>query len=60
MKKVAIQGISGSYHDVAARNYFEGENIEIIGCRSFKEVVKKVKDDSSIVEIGRASCRERV
>jgi len=49
MKKVAIQGISGSYHDVAARNYFEGEDIEIIGCRSFKEVVKKVRDDSSII-----------
>ena len=51
MKKVAIQGISGSYHDVAARNYFEGEEIEIIGCRSFKEVVKKIKDDTSVVGI---------
>ena len=30
-KKVAIQGIAGSYHDIAARNYFEGEEIEIIG-----------------------------
>lgn len=49
MKKVAIQGISGSYHDVAARNYFEGEEIEIIGCNSFKEVVRKVRDDASIV-----------
>lgn len=26
-KKVAIQGIAGSYHDIAARNYFEGEEI---------------------------------
>ena len=25
-KKVAIQGIAGSYHDIAARNYFEGED----------------------------------
>ena len=49
MKKVAIQGISGSYHDVAARNYFEGEDIEIIGCSSFKEVVKKIHDDSSVI-----------
>ena len=30
MRKVAIQGIDGSYHDIAARNYFEGEDIEII------------------------------
>ena len=29
-KKVAIQGIAGSYHDIAARNYHEGEEIEII------------------------------
>ena len=49
MKKVAIQGISGSYHDVAARNFFEGEEIEIIGCNTFKEVVGKIQDDPSIV-----------
>ena len=38
-KKVAIQGIAGSYHDIAARNYFEGEEIEIIGCNTFRDVV---------------------
>ena len=49
MKKVAIQGISGSYHDVAARNYFEGEDIEIIGCHSFRDVIKKIHEDPSII-----------
>ena len=49
MKKVAIQGILGSYHGVAARNYFEGEDIEIIGCHSFKEVVNNIHEDSSII-----------
>ena len=49
MKKVAIQGITGSYHDVAARNFFEGEEIEIIGCNTFKEVVKKIQDEPSFV-----------
>lgn len=34
-KKVAIQGIAGSYHDIAARNYHEGEEIEIIPCNTF-------------------------
>ena len=38
-KKVAIQGIAGSYHDIAARNYFEGEEIEIIGCNTFRDVI---------------------
>ena len=51
MKKVAIQGILGSYHDVAARNYFEHESIEIIGCRSFKEVVKKIQEEPSTIGI---------
>ena len=51
MKKVAIQGISGSYHHVAARNFFEGEEIEIIGCRSFKEVVKTIHEDPSVIGI---------
>ena len=51
MRKVAIQGIAGSYHDVAARDYFEGETIEIIGCRTFKEVVKKIRDDASVIGV---------
>ena len=49
MKKVAIQGILGSFHEVAARNFFEGEEIEIIGCNTFKEVIKQIQGDSSIV-----------
>ncbi|MDR1115895.1 MAG: prephenate dehydratase [Tannerella sp.] len=49
MKKVAIQGILGSYHDVAAHNYFEGEDIEIIGCSTFKDVIKQIHDDSSVI-----------
>ena len=32
MKKVAIQGTLGSYHDIAAHKYFEGEEIELICC----------------------------
>ena len=51
MRRVAIQGISGSYHDVAAHNYYEDETIEIIGCHSFKEVVRKISDDSSVVGV---------
>ena len=28
MKKIAIQGTLGSYHDIAAHKYFEGEEVE--------------------------------
>ena len=48
-KKVAIQGIAGSYHDIAARNYYEGEEIEIIPCNSFREVIQTIKKDPSII-----------
>ena len=32
MKRIAIQGTLGSYHDIAAHKYFEGEEIELICC----------------------------
>ena len=48
-KKVAIQGIAGSYHDIAAHNYFEGEEIEIIPCNTFREVITTIKKDPSIL-----------
>jgi prephenate dehydratase len=46
MKKVAIQGIAGSYHDIAAHNYFEGEDIELIACDQFKDVISTVKKEN--------------
>ena len=48
-KKVAIQGIAGCYHDIAARNYYEGEEIEIIPCNTFPDVISTIKKDPSIV-----------
>ena len=48
-KKVAIQGIAGCYHDIAARNYYEGEEIEIIPCNTFPDVILTIKKDPSIV-----------
>ena len=48
-KKVAIQGIAGSYHDIAARNYHEGEEIEIIPCNTFRDVITTIKKDPSVL-----------
>lgn len=48
-KKVAIQGIAGSYHDIAAHNYFEDEEIEIIPCNTFRDVIATIKKDPSIL-----------
>jgi prephenate dehydratase len=39
MKRVAIQGYEGSFHQLAARAYF-GHDIEVIPCASFNAVIK--------------------
>ena len=49
MRKVAIQGILGSYHDIAAHKYFEGEEIELICCANFEDVFAAVKRDSQTI-----------
>ena len=50
-RKVAIQGIAGAFHDIAARNYFEGDDVEIIPCITFKDVISAVKRDPSVLGI---------
>src|SRR3712207_1094836 len=49
MKKIAIQGTTGSYHDIAAHNYFEGEELEIICCTTLEEVFASVRKDSRTI-----------
>jgi prephenate dehydratase len=51
MKKVAIQGVAGAYHDIAARAYFEGEEIEIVDCHTFKDVFSAIRKDNNILGI---------
>lgn len=35
MKRVAIQGETGCFHETAARGYFAGEEVGIVPCRTF-------------------------
>src|SRR5665811_1119458 len=42
-KKISIQGFEGSFHQVAARQFF-GNDVEIICCSTFREVVKIASD----------------
>ena len=54
MKTVAIQGIKGAYHEIAARKYFEEnykEEIEIFPCKQFKDVISAVRRDSNFLGI---------
>lgn len=47
--KVAIQGFEGSYHHIAANNYFDDTQVEIKPCYTFKEIFKSIQHDSRIV-----------
>lgn len=49
MIKIAIQGTLGSFHDIAAHKYFEGEEIELICCATFEDVFNAVQKDSKVI-----------
>ncbi len=49
MKRIAIQGEQGSFHDIAARQYFAGEQLQIICCGTFEDVFKHVSDDPTVI-----------
>jgi prephenate dehydratase len=44
VKKVSIQGIKGSFHEDAARRYFDDE-VEIVECKSFRSVCEQIDED---------------
>ncbi|NDW12324.1 prephenate dehydratase [Bacteroides sp. 214] len=46
MKRVAIQGTLGSYHDIAAHNYFGEEEIELVCCNTFEDIFAEIKKDA--------------
>jgi prephenate dehydratase len=47
-KQVAIQGIVGSYHDIAARSFFTGEEIDVIDCPTFRSVIAALKQNPAM------------
>ena len=50
MKRIAIQGVSGAFHEIAARNYFN-EEIGIIPCHTFKDLFDTIKKDPEIIGV---------
>ena len=49
MKRIAIQGVEGSYHDMAAHRYFEDEEIELICCATFEELFEQMARDTKVI-----------
>jgi prephenate dehydratase len=55
--KTSIQGEKGSFHEVAARDYFRNEEIEIVPCTTFEQTLMAVKDkeaDFAVIAIENA------
>lgn len=50
-RKVAIQGIGGCNHHIAARRFFGADEIETIDCDTFRELALRVQKDPSILGI---------
>lgn len=49
MKRIAIQGELGSFHDIAAHQYYEGEQIQLICCQTFEQVFENVRRDPTAI-----------
>ena len=49
MKRIAIQGIEGSFHDIASHQYFGDEEIELICCNTFEQVFATLRNDSTAI-----------
>lgn len=49
MKRIAIQGELGSFHDIAAKQYFGGEQVQSICCSTFEQVYERIQDDPTVI-----------
>ncbi len=45
MKRIAIQGTYGSYHDIAAHLLFKKEQIDLICCKTFEDIFNVLKNE---------------
>lgn len=51
MKRIGIQGIKGAFHEVAARKFFNEDEIEIIPNNTFPELFKSLNSHKSDIAI---------
>ncbi|MBR1688714.1 MAG: prephenate dehydratase [Prevotella sp.] len=51
MKRIAIQGLKGSFHDIASHQYFEGEELQLICCATFEQVFENIKRDPEVIGV---------
>ena len=46
-KRISIQGFEGSFHQLAARAFL-GDDVEVITCSTFREVVHKAASNGCV------------
>ncbi|MBR5101552.1 MAG: prephenate dehydratase [Muribaculaceae bacterium] len=49
--RVAIQGVAGCFHDAAARQYFNGIDIETVACETFHDLFDTLRFNTDMVGI---------
>ena len=49
MKRIAIQGEIGSFHDIAAHQYFKGEQLQLLCCQTFEQVYDCIRQDPTVI-----------
>lgn len=49
MKRIAIQGVRGSFHDIAAHQYFEDDDIELMCLDTFEGVFDAMQSDPTVI-----------
>ncbi len=47
--KIAIQGIKGSFHDIAAHEHFPDQQLELVCCNTFESLFAAMKKDNSML-----------
>ena len=51
MRRIAIQGIEGSFHDIATRLFFDEEEVKLTCCDSFEELFRYLTEDKELMAL---------
>lgn len=51
MRRIAIQGELGSFHDIAAHQFFSDQQADVICCATFEEVIAQMAADPTVVGV---------
>ena len=51
MINIAIQGVEGSFHDIAAHLYFANQEVNLVCCDTFEQVFEAAKKDPEMLAV---------